>query len=174
MPLSLQPSSMVLGGTIDIANNILIAPGQPTDAENFITNHNVTTSNANGLVLGYGTAGGGNFEIRATLLGDSDLDGQVNVADLANLAGNFGVTTGATWINGDFDYNGNVNVADLADLAGNFGQSLSSIGASAAMPASAAAAVPEPATIALTLSSTLVMALRSTHRRRKSRAERSA
>jgi hypothetical protein len=64
----------------------------------------------------------------------------VNVADLANLAGNFGVTTGATWLNGDFDYNGNVNVADLADLAGNFGNSLSSIGAAAA----ATVAVPEP------------------------------
>jgi hypothetical protein len=48
----------------------------------------------------------------------------VNVADLADLAGNFGQTAGMTLIKGDFDYNGNVNVADLADLAGNFGKTL--------------------------------------------------
>jgi autotransporter-associated beta strand protein len=144
-PLTLQASAMMLGGAIDVNNNILIAPGQPSDALGLITNHNVTTSNTHGLVLGYGSTGGGsNFEIRATLLGDSDLDGQVNVADLANLAGNFGVTTGATWLNGDFDYNSNVNVADLADLAGNFGNSLSSIGAAAASTAAAAVPVPEP------------------------------
>jgi hypothetical protein len=64
------------------------------------------------------------------LRGDADLDGAVNVADLANLAGNFGKISGMSWINGDFDYNGNVNVADLADLAANFGQSLSAGSAS--------------------------------------------
>ena len=94
------------------------------------------------------------------MLGDSDLDGQVNVADLANLAGNFGVTSGKVWLNGDFEYNGNVNVADLADLAGNFGKSLTSAGfgsstaasaaaSPAAVVASDAAAVPEPASIGL-------------------------
>ena len=89
--------------------------------------------------------------MRTTSLGDSDVDGKVNVADLANLAGNFGATSGKFWINGDFDYNGNVNVADLADLAGNFGQTYG--GGSAAMAMTAvtgggeAAAVPEPAVI---------------------------
>jgi hypothetical protein len=58
------------------------------------------------------------------LLGDADHDRHVNVADLADLAGNFGKTAGMTLINGDFDYTGNVNVADLADLAGNFGKTL--------------------------------------------------
>jgi hypothetical protein len=101
------------------------------------------------LALGYKDAGSGNYEIRATLLGDSDLDGQVNVADLANLAGNFGATSGVFWINGDFDNNGNVNVADLADLAGNFGQSLTGgAGAAGAEAAPASiAAVPEPAAL---------------------------
>jgi hypothetical protein len=84
-----------------------------------------------------GRLGGNNqTEVCFTLLGDSDLDQTVNVADLANLAGNFGKTAGAVWLQGDFDYNGTVNVADLADLAGNFGQSLAGGGgAPAALPA---------------------------------------
>jgi hypothetical protein len=72
------------------------------------------------------------------LLGDTNHDRSVNVADLADLAGNFGITTGGTWAKGDFDYNGNVNVADLADLAGNFGTNLAAGGAAPAVPAAAA------------------------------------
>jgi autotransporter-associated beta strand protein len=171
-PLTLQPSAMTLGGTIDIANNILIAPGQPTDARTLITNHNVITTNTHNLALGYGSAGGSNFEIRAALLGDSDLDGQVNVADLANLAGNFGATTGMLWINGDFDNNSSVNVADLADLAGNFGQSLSSIGAAtetAGAPAamSASAAVPEPPFAGIAITGAAAAGLLTRRRRRQ-------
>jgi RHS repeat-associated protein len=59
---------------------------------------------------------------RYTLFGDTNLDGIVNINDLANLAGNYGMTAGGTWLRGDFDYNGTINVADLADLSGNFGQ----------------------------------------------------
>jgi hypothetical protein len=66
------------------------------------------------------------------MLGDTNHDGTVNVADLADLAGNFGVTSGATWAQGDFNYDGNVNVADLADLAGNFGLGLPSASAAQA------------------------------------------
>jgi hypothetical protein len=73
--------------------------------------------------------------VKYTLNGDSDLDGQVNVADLANLAGNFGKTSGQFWISGDFDYNGSVNVADLADLSGNFGSSFAGATSIAAAPA---------------------------------------
>src|SRR5205807_9327625 len=110
----------------------------------------VVTTNAEGLVLGYKDAGSGNYEIRATLFGDTDLDGRVNVADLGNLAANFGQTIGMLWINGDFDYNGNVNVADLGDLAANFGNVLAGGSGSAAVPAAVvsdalvATAVPEP------------------------------
>jgi hypothetical protein len=85
---------------------------------------NAGTASGGGLFLGYRDVGGGNAEVRNTLLGDQDLSGTVNVADLANLAGNFGQNSGQVWINGDFDYNGNVNVSDLADLAGNFGKPL--------------------------------------------------
>jgi autotransporter-associated beta strand protein len=157
VPMTLQTAAITpVGGTIDITDNAFIAPGSAGDAKTLIVNGNVVTTNNSSLVLGYRDVAGGNFEIRATLLGDSDLDGQVNVADLANLAGNFGVTTGMLWINGDFDNNGNVNVADLADLAGNFGKSSAGLNASdssaAAAPAAiaaGAAAVPEPTAIGL-------------------------
>jgi hypothetical protein len=161
-------------GGLDLTNNELVAPGTQTDAQALVgngTNGRVITSTA-GLALGYKDAGGGNYEIRATLLGDTDLDGRVNVADLANLAGNFGKTSGQFWIGGDFDYNGNVNVADLADLAGNFGKTLPGGGggagaaAAASLPAGAGAtAVPEPTTIGLLGVSALGLVGRRGHRR---------
>jgi autotransporter-associated beta strand protein len=163
LPKTLHPTVLTFSdpatSRLDITNNILISTGTVAQAEALVSNlapnvPTVITSDAN-LAMGYGDAGSGNYEIRATLLGDSDLDGRVNVADLANLAGNFGKTAGQIWISGDFDYNGNVNVADLADLAGNFGKSLgvgsdAGSASAAASPAAAAAvasgaAVPEPA-----------------------------
>jgi autotransporter-associated beta strand protein len=181
-PKTLQVGTLTFGdpsspssSTINITNNILIANGLDTDAEALITSHKVASTTA-GLALGYKqlTTGPNTFEIRATLLGDSDLDGQVNVADLANLAGNFGKTIGQVWLNGDFDYNGNVNVADLADLAGNFGKDLTGAGfgsGGAASPAavsaatSGSAAVPEPA--GLSLFSAAAISLLLPRRRRR-------
>jgi autotransporter-associated beta strand protein len=191
IPKTLQAATLtfnnIASSKLDLTDNILISTGLPTDAETLIAdgNQRVFTSTP-GLVLGYKDAGSGNFEIRATLLGDTDLDGKVNVADLANLAGNFGKTSGQLWINGDFDYNGNVNVADLADLAGNFGNQLgieaaggSSASAAPAAAAvasaaasSAAAAVPEPASILTMglLAPTALLTSRRIRRRRSSPA----
>jgi hypothetical protein len=106
---------------------------------------NEILTTASGDAVGYVQMGGGTIDLRTTSLGDSDLDGRVNVADLANLAGNFGVTTGATLINGDFDYNGTVNVADLADLAGNFGAFMPGASAPSVSAVASIAVVPEPA-----------------------------
>jgi hypothetical protein len=79
--------------------------------------------------------------------GDTNDDGQVNVADLADMAGNFGVASGATWEMGDFDGNGNVNVADLADLAGNFGTVASFDPSTMTASPSATTATPSTATM---------------------------
>jgi hypothetical protein len=56
--------------------------------------------------------------IKYTYEGDTDLDGDVDIADLGRLATswqNFG-----GWINGDFDYSGFVDVNDLGKLATNW------------------------------------------------------
>jgi autotransporter-associated beta strand protein len=174
-PMILTPASLTItpGGQLDLTNNELITNEPIGMVQSQLSTGAITSSLAgsNGAALGYLDLANGTTEVRYTLLGDSDLDGQVNVADLANLAGNFGVTTGATWIQGDFDYNGSVNVADLADLAGNFGQTLPAGGtaASAALSAgsSAATSVPEPAAAAIVA----VVALAATSLSRRQRRD---
>lgn len=52
--------------------------------------------------------------------GDVDLDGDVDLSDLAELLANYGMTD-ATWINGDLDLDGDVDIADLATLLGVYG-----------------------------------------------------
>jgi hypothetical protein len=96
-----------------------------------------------------------------TLLGDTNLDGVVNFADLVNLAQNYN-DSGTSWAQGDFQYNGITNFADLVDLAQNYNTSLSGSQASqldsispsfaadwALAQQDAAAAVPEPASLGL-------------------------
>jgi hypothetical protein len=122
----------------DLANNELLAGNALTSIRSQIAAGHIWTSTS-GRVVGSLDLGGGQTEARATLLGDSNLDGTVNVTDLANLAGNYGRTSGGVWTGGDFDYNNNVNVADLADLAGNFGANLGF--STSAMPAAAPASV---------------------------------
>ena len=74
--------------------------------------------------------------IKPFLGGDFDLNGAVNVIDLANLASRYGRS--ANWFTGDSTGDGVVNVLDLAALSGSYGKSVS-----------AAAAMPEPATMGL-------------------------
>jgi fermentation-respiration switch protein FrsA (DUF1100 family) len=62
--------------------------------------------------------------------GDANLDQSVNLADFAQLAGNFNQS--GAWRHGDFDNTGAVDITDFALLANNFNQ------------AAARAAVPEP------------------------------
>jgi len=55
-----------------------------------------------------------------TYVGDTNLDGSVDVSDLGNVSTNYGVTGGATWAQGDVNYDGNVDVGDLGATAGNY------------------------------------------------------
>jgi hypothetical protein len=55
-----------------------------------------------------------------TLQGDANNDGQVNGADYAFWAANYGANN-ATWLQGDFNNDGQVNGADYAIWAANYG-----------------------------------------------------
>lgn len=74
------------------------------------------------------------------LTGDADLDGDVDLSDLATLAGAYGATSGKNWVNGDFDFDGDVDLNDLSALAGNYGN-----GEAQAFADFQSLAVPEPA-----------------------------
>ena len=56
-------------------------------------------------------------------LGDLDGDGNVDLADLAELLGHYGTTSEASYADGDLDRDGDVDLADLAELLGVYGTS---------------------------------------------------
>ena len=54
--------------------------------------------------------------------GDLDLDGDVDLSDLATLLANFGEADGATRTHGDLDLDGDVDLSDLSALLATFGE----------------------------------------------------
>ena len=78
------------------------------------------------------------FALIATLPGDANLDGKVDINDLTTVLSNFGRTGLANaWTSGDFNGDGKVDINDLTTVSANFGRS---DGSSVA----GVAAVPEP------------------------------
>jgi hypothetical protein len=147
----LNVANLVLNdsSTLDLRDQELLTGDSPAAVRSYLfAGQLISTQYTNGqtTALGYIDQGGGITRVQLTLLGDSNLDGNVDVSDLANLAGHFGVTAGATWLDGDFNYDGKVDVADVADLAGQFGKHYVPGSASAspaqAKPAAAAGAAP--------------------------------
>jgi GH35 family endo-1,4-beta-xylanase len=67
--------------------------------------------------LGYADDGA-KVDVAFTFAGDTDLDGDVDVADLGNLASAW--QTSGLWTAGDFDYSGFIDVSDLGMLASNW------------------------------------------------------
>jgi hypothetical protein len=132
---------------LDLVNNELLTGNSLTSVRSLISQGHLWTS-IGSRVVGSLDIGGGQVEARPTLAGDTNLDGAVDVADLGNLATNFGFSTGGVWGQGDFDYNGSVDVADLGDLATNFGLSIGGGSGSAASPAAMATSVVSSATSA--------------------------
>jgi hypothetical protein len=53
--------------------------------------------------------------------GDLDGDNDVDLADLAQLLGNYGMTSGAAYEDGDLDGDGDIDLSDLAALLGVYG-----------------------------------------------------
>ncbi|MFQ5806645.1 MAG: hypothetical protein ACE5I3_09365, partial [Phycisphaerae bacterium] len=63
----------------------------------------------------------GSISFTVTLLGDLDLDNDVDLSDLALLLANYGCTSECS--SGDLDGDGDVDLSDLAALLANYGGS---------------------------------------------------
>jgi hypothetical protein len=80
------------------------------------------------------------IELKYTLVGDANLDGQVNSADLQILL--FGLNRPGAWDQGDFNYDGNVNSADLQSLLFTLNTSLGNQATPAGVASVAAGSTP--------------------------------
>ena len=70
--------------------------------------------------LGWMANGGSSFTVAYAAQGDTNLDGVVDIGDIANFVGGGQMDAGtpATWDTGDFNHDGIVDQLDLADLLG--------------------------------------------------------
>ena len=110
---------------------------------------------------------GNELLIMPTLIGDANLDGTVNAADLNAMYPNFGASLTNGWDKGDVTYIGTVNAASFNGTYPNFGVSISSFSAGALVMGGAisggsvTSAAPEPASLVLLgLGGLLVMSSR--------------
>lgn len=67
----------------------------------------------------------GQILLQYALVGDTNLDGTVNLTDFLNLLNNYG-QTGRDWSEGSFDYGGTVGLTDLLEMLNNYGESVHS------------------------------------------------
>lgn len=120
--LFIAPAATLPQGTLDLGDNDLNVIASTSPIRALLRNGQLFTSTTGG-VLGY-TDVGGQTDVRFTILGDTNLDGHVDVTDLGNLASNYGKSHGAVWVQGDSNYDGAVDVSDLGNLASNYGASI--------------------------------------------------
>ena len=106
-----------------------------------------STGSALGYGIGYADSGTA-VTAQVAVYGDANLDGTVNILDLAALGANW-KQTGKHWADGDFNYDGTVNLLDLAILGAHWKQTLTGITFGAAMSSAGFGTVPEPGTLAL-------------------------
>ena len=89
---------------------------------------------------------GSNVTVAATIAGDANCDGSVNLGDLNTLIGNYG--NGTTWAQGDFRYTGATSLADLNALIGNYGKT-GPVSSAVVIAGMGVSTVPEPSTLIL-------------------------
>ncbi|HUO09359.1 MAG TPA: PEP-CTERM sorting domain-containing protein [Phycisphaerae bacterium] len=87
--------------------------------------------------------------VGAELLGDANIDGHVDLADLSTVLNNFGTATLA-WTSGNFDGAPTIDLTDLSGVLNNFGLSNPKASDQPILAsASAAISTPEPASLAV-------------------------
>lgn len=94
------------GGSLELSGTVGQADAAPT----------VITGGTLELVGGFWA-----IQLTQQRAGDTDGDGDVDLADLSRLLSNFGTLSGATRSDGDFDGDGDVDLSDLSALLGHFG-----------------------------------------------------
>ena len=175
--------SNVTDGGVGIES--LIKQGYAAGGSSGITSSYAT---ANHGVVGVGmvyTGSASKATIASVLVGDLNLDGEVDATDLNKLVANLGgsVTAGQNWQSGDINYDGEIDATDLNALVANLGNNLPAAGgvqmaqvsgiaampSAVAAPAASVAAVPEPGTLAL-LAAGLAAAGIAAFRRRANKA----
>jgi hypothetical protein len=141
----LTVDNFAIAGTLDLIDNeMIIQYGSGPDPISQIEAPLVSGSNAGdwngtgivssavagadagfqGATFAVGSVDGlvaGQIELLPTLIGDNNLDGEVNLTDLLGLLNNYG-QTGALWSQGDINYDGVVNLIDLLQTLNTFGQ----------------------------------------------------
>ena len=100
-----------------------------------------------GQIVGWGKNPSGDprgFLLSPVLIGDLDLDGDVDFFDYIKCSNNFGETEGMGFQDGDMDGDGDVDFFDYIAVSNHFGDTLP-----AGTGAVSAASVPEPGTVVL-------------------------
>jgi autotransporter-associated beta strand protein len=151
-------------GTLDLTNNKLIVESvsKATDLANLRSqngsaivsstlpaNFGIAIVDNAALAMPFATFGGqavdaNSILISAELLGDTNLDGHVDLTDLSTVLNNFGASTLA-WSSGNFDNAATIDLTDLSAVLNNFG--LTNAGASGGVFNAAPVGAPEPATV---------------------------
>ncbi|HXE55836.1 MAG TPA: dockerin type I repeat-containing protein [Tepidisphaeraceae bacterium] len=141
------------GGGLDLSNNtLLINYGSAPDPASVLRSYlaaaydngawdgwgitsSAVTANPASYAIGYADSADGTslglkpntIELKYTVIGDTNLDGTVNLADLLALTRHFGQAAG--WDAGDVNYDGTVGLSDFLALSRHFGQSLPTMAA---------------------------------------------
>ncbi len=117
--------------------------------------------------VGWMDDGTGALSVAFAAPGDTNIDGQIDILDVANFLGGGKYDSGepAVWSQGDFGYDGMVDILDVADFLGT---GLFDAGSYLPAPAGAGAiaAVPEPASTKAAGIASLAVAWRLARRRR--------
>jgi uncharacterized repeat protein (TIGR03803 family) len=125
--------------------------GTPTATTGVITSAAAQANPNHNTAIGYADSADGQgvnatpntIELTYTLFGDTNLDHQVNSADLQILL--FSLNRPGAWDQGDFNYDGQVNSADLQNLLFTLNTSLGSQATPMAIDATAAVTTPPSA-----------------------------
>lgn len=144
-PTLLQVDSLSIdpGSKLDLKNNALLVSASPSAVRAMIKDGSIDSTSATLTQdLGYLDAGSGKTSVMYTLLGDLNLDQQVDSLDFSELVAGYGMLSGAHWRDGDVNYDDKVTTVDFNALAGNFGVPFAGV-------PSLGSVVPEPGALLL-------------------------